>query len=180
MVILAEREANRLLLPSDNLTRNLFIVKEKPKETLKNENWFAFLKTQLKTRCMIKHRMYHVIPELFPEIEDGLRIKLATIPFIELKRKRKADITMKKTPKNSNIAFTNFQELVFNHSKNILSDKYHKYVETGDPIWSADQLRENGEVDIFKRFRTYTNHEETCQEVPKTPILAYLYLFDEF
>ncbi|CAI2384321.1 unnamed protein product [Moneuplotes crassus] len=180
MVILAEREANRLLLSSDNLTRNLFVIKEKPKETLKNENWFTFLINQLKARCMIKHRMYHTIPELFPELENCLRVKLAKIVFTEIKRKRKMNITMKKGSNNSNIAFTNFQELLFLHSKNFISDKYPKLIETGNPVWSAEQIRENEELDIFYAFRTYTNSEDTCIEVPKTPILAYLYLFDEF
>lgn len=161
MIILAEREANRILLSSDNLTRNFFIVKEKPKETLKNENWLKFLESQLKTRCIIKHRMYHVLPEIFPDLEKISRIKLANIMFAEIKRKRKMDITMKKTPQNSNIAFTSFQELVFQHSRNLISDKYSKLIDTGQLIWSAAEIIENSEVEVFKAFRTYTNCEET-------------------
>ena len=36
MIILAEREANRILLASDNTSRNVFIEKELPKHVLTN------------------------------------------------------------------------------------------------------------------------------------------------
>jgi hypothetical protein len=71
LVILSEREANRLLLPNDNVTRNLFVSKEKPKETLHNKKWYKFLIKQLKKRSFIKHRLYHVIQDLFPDTEKN-------------------------------------------------------------------------------------------------------------
>jgi len=76
MVIFSEREANRILLASDNTTRNLFVMKEKPILTLKNEKWLKFLIDQLNRRCTIKHRLYHVIPDMFPDLEKPLRLKL--------------------------------------------------------------------------------------------------------
>lgn len=99
MVILSEREANSILLSSDNLTRNIFIVKQKPKETLKNENWFNFLIDQLNQRHNIKHNLYHVIPDLFPDLEKQLIIKLTTFMFTEIKRKRRMIIKMSKNSK---------------------------------------------------------------------------------
>ncbi len=90
------------------------------------------------------------------------------------------DITMKKNQRNSNIAFNNFQELVFCHSRDLVSSKYSKLIETGPAMYSAKEIIENNEIEIFRAFRTYTNTNDTCAEVPKTPILAYLYLFNEF
>lgn len=180
IIILSEREANSILLPTDNSTRNLFIVKEKPKEVLANKEWYEFLKEQLKNRANIKHRLYHVVPYLFPDIEKASRIKLVTFMFSEIKRKRKMDISMKKIEKHSGVAFTAFQDLVYTHSKGKLSDKYPKLIDTSDPKWSADEVIENNEVELFKLFREYRNSDANCPAEPKSPVLAYLYLFDKF
>lgn len=180
LIILAEREANRLLLSSDNLNRNLFVSKQKPQETLNNEPWYDFLMRQLKMRASIKHRLYHVVPGLFPDIEKSTRIKLTTFMFSEIKRKRKMDISMKKIDKHSGVAFTAFQDLVYVHSTGKLSDKYPRLIETPEPKWSEIEVVDNDEVELFKRFRVYQNTDETCPKEPKTPVLAYLYLIDKF
>lgn len=180
MVILSEREAHRMLLATDNITRNLFVTKEKPKETLRNLNWYKFLIGQLDRRCNIKHRLYHAVPGLFPDLDQKSRIKLTTFMFNEIKRKRKMDISMKKSPKNSNISFTSFQELVFNHSRGKTSNRYPKLIETGEPKWSASEVVENDEVEIFKILRTYKTSIETVPKEPKTPAFTFLYLFEQF
>jgi hypothetical protein len=180
MVILSEREANRILLSQDNITRNLFVSKEKPKETLKNLKWYKFLIDQLKRRTYIKHRLYHAIPGLFPDLDQKLRMKLATFMFNEIKRKRKMDISMKKSPKNNNISLTGFQELVFYHSKGKLSSRYPKLIETGEPKWNAAEVYDNDELEIFKTLRTYKTSEDTIPKEPKTPVLTFIYIFERF
>lgn len=180
MVILSEREAHRLLLATDNITRNLFVAKEKPKETLKNQSWYKFLIDQLDKRCNIKHQLYHAIPGLFPDLDQKSKIQLTTFMFNEIKRKRKMDISMKKSPKNSNISFTSFQELVFHHSRGKTSSRYPKLIETGEPKWSASEVVENDEIEIFKVLRTYRTSLDTVPNYPKTPVFAFLYLFEKF
>lgn len=160
IIILAERESNKLLLSSDNLNRNLFVSKQKPIETLKNEGWYEFLKKQLKTRAMIRHKLYHVISDLFPNIEQTTKVKLTNFMFSEIKRKRKMDVSMKKVEKHSGVAFTSFQDLVYIHSKGKLSDKYPKLIDTGEPKWSSQELVDNHEIDLFRVFRLYQNSAE--------------------
>lgn len=180
IIILSEREANRVLLASDNITRNLFVSKEKPKELLTNQSWFDFLVEQLKKRAQIKHNLYHVIPSLFPDLEKPAIVKLTTFMFLEVKRKRKMDISMKKSLKHSGISFTPFQELVSVHSKGMLSDRYPRILETSKPNYDPEEIINNNEVEIFMAFREYKNNNANCPSEPKSTVLAYLYLVFEF
>lgn len=90
------------------------------------------------------------------------------------------NMDMRKNSDHSQICLTHFQELVYYHSKDKLSTKYPKLIETGEPKWIASEILENNELEIFKAFRSYQQSEEICPTEPKTPILAYLYLFDQF
>ncbi len=54
MIILSEREANRILLSSSDLLRNPFIDYEEPQMKLSNESWYDFLIDQISQRWRIK------------------------------------------------------------------------------------------------------------------------------
>ena len=90
------------------------------------------------------------------------------------------DISMKKSPMNSNISFTAFQELVFFHSRGLESTRYPKLIDCGEPKWSSQEIIDNEELETFRLFRLYKNSDENVPSEPKTPVLAYLYLIDQF
>lgn len=54
MIILSEREANRILLSASNLLRNPFLDHEEPKQVLANKSWYEFLIAQIQKRWRIK------------------------------------------------------------------------------------------------------------------------------
>lgn len=54
MIILSEREGNRILLSSNKINRNPFVEYEDPKFVLQNKSWYDFLISQIKLRWMIK------------------------------------------------------------------------------------------------------------------------------
>jgi hypothetical protein len=176
MVILAEREVNRTLIPRENL----YVSKKKEKESLKNEDWLKFLFDQIKERSIIKHRIYHVSSSLFPEIDEENLLALTKFMYVEIKRKRTYKVTMKKSKSRSGVTFTVFQDLVSHHSKGQMLDKYSKTIFTGVSKNNEQEIVENNEVELFKKMREYEDIDVVCEIEPKSSILAFMYLVNRF
>ena len=67
MIILSEREANRILLSSNDLLRNPFIDYEEPQVKMSNESWYDFIIDQISLRWRIKKKLYALIPNIFTD-----------------------------------------------------------------------------------------------------------------
>lgn len=88
MIILSEREANRILLSSSNLLRNPFLDYEEPKMKMSNESWYEFIINQIEDRWRIKKKLFALIPTLFSESDQSFNVSLTNLMFNEIKKKR--------------------------------------------------------------------------------------------
>ena len=186
MVILAEREANRILLSADNTARNIFIEKELPKNVLQS-TWFDFLIDQIEKRWRIKAKLFKIVPSIFDNWEQDFYIRLTNFMFLEIKRKRITNITMTKSHRDL-VWFTDFQELVYRHSFGEITSKYDPIIITeeyaeiaqGNKDSLIQEIIEKDEIPIFKEYRWYKNSQEVDAIVPKSLILSFLFCFDQF
>ena len=84
MIILSEREANRILLSSSNLLRNPFLDHEQPKMVMANLSWYEFLIDQIKNRWGIKKKLFTLIPTIFQGCDQSFNIGLTNLMFNEI------------------------------------------------------------------------------------------------
>lgn len=70
LIIFSEREAQRLLFSKCTLLRNPFIEIEESQNTLKNNGWYDFLKSQVVTRKGLKIKLWNVLPSIFEDFND--------------------------------------------------------------------------------------------------------------
>ena len=113
MIILSEREANRILLSSNKINRNPFVDHETPNFVLQNKSWYDFLVLQVQKRWLIKKKIYEIIPSLFPscaiyskslssvvtESNDShayFQAQLTNLMFTEIKKRRQPTPCLKK------------------------------------------------------------------------------------
>ena len=187
MVILAEREANRILLPTDNSSRNIYINKELPKHVITDSTWFDFLIEQIEKRWRIKAKLFKIIPKLFEDCEQDFNIKLTNFMFTEIKRKRMMTIPVIKNYKGFPW-FTEFQELLHLHSIGETTKKYESILIDNITVPSFINNREkhireiidNDEIKLFEDFRFYKNSQNSDALVPKSWILCFLFWVDQF
>ena len=187
MVILAEREANRVLLSSDNSTRSMFVEKELPKHVITNSTWFDFLIEQIKKRRRIKAKLFKLIPKIFKNCEQEFNVKLTNFMFVEIKKKRMMNISITKKGREVH-SFTDFQELLFRHSLGEITRKYDAILINEDmgsiisynSIELIQEIIDKNEIDILKDFRCYKNNQNADAQVPKSKILCFLFLVDQF
>jgi len=123
MIILSEREANRILLSANFINRNPFVEQEQPKLLLQNRSWYEFTISQITKRWRIKKKLFKIIPDIFTDCESSFQIALTNLMFAEIKKKRAPKTSLKKEDYLLNLQ-TDFQELIFLHSKGCSSDKY--------------------------------------------------------
>lgn len=187
MIILAEREANRILLSSDNTTRNLFVQKEMPKMLASNVDWYEFLIDQLNKRWELKLKLFDLIPRIYPKSNTEIQVKLTNFMFDEIKRKRFMDISLKKTVKQK-VFLTSFQELVFDYYCGVSPSNYTRVILSKKELIGlksmkddfAEEIIKNDEVYLLKAFRKYENKQSEDTPYPKSSFLQYLYCIDKF
>ena len=187
MIILSEREANRILLASNNLLRNPFVDKEEPKQVLANLSWYEFLIEQVKRRWRIKRKLYNTISNIFEESDKSFIIKMTNLMFQEIKKKRPQKNVLKKEESLYNFQ-TEFQELMLLHSQHKNSDKYPRKVMTSQMDKMAlakqsdfvEEIINKNEVQLFNVFRWYKNYQEDETVLPQSTLLSFLFWIDEF
>jgi hypothetical protein len=156
MIILSEREANRILLSSNKINRNPFVDHESPKLVLQNKSWYDFLISQIQKRWQIKCKLFELVPQLFPDCETSFQVELTNLMFTEIKRRRQALSSLQKESYLINLQ-TEFQELLLRRSQNKKVAKFVCKVMTKDHYDQVeakkqtllDEVVTNKEVDLL-------------------------------
>lgn len=187
MIILSEREANRILLSANNIHRNPWIDHEEPKFVLNNHSWYVFLIDQIQKRWRIRKKLFKLIPTIFGECDRSFSVGLTNLMFTEIKKKRAPKNRLNKDDVLINMQ-TEFQELLFKHSIGKKSDKYDWKVMNDDMYENSlerqeefvEEIVKNKESYLFHLFRWYKNYQEDDSYLPKSRILWFLFCVDEF
>jgi hypothetical protein len=187
MIILSEREANRILLSSNNLLRNPFLEHEEPKMLMANRSWYDFLIDQIKQRWRIKKKLFKLTPTVFSDCDQSFQVAFTNLMFNEIKKKRSQKTMLKKENVLLNLQ-TEFQELMYQHSLGNKSDKYDWKVMNDEMYENAlerqeefvEEIIEKGEANLFDLFRWYKNYQDDDSYLPKSRVLCLLFCIDAF
>lgn len=135
----------------------------------------------------LNKKLFKLIPSVFGECDKAFSVGLTNLMFNEIKKKRAQKNTLRKEDILIDLQ-TEFQELMFLHSVGKKSDKYDWKVMTEEMYENAlerqeefvDEIITKDETKLLHVFRWYKNYQEDDTILPKSRILCFLFLIDEF